>query len=163
MLLYPVISVALVKNLITPSKKKKNAYLSNSWYLKIFYRMRKWLSKRYHLMEIWLSKSLTGWEFGSQNHHLFMTSAFFWLFCPPPPKGQWNFLEPLTEHSIRELFEMVFNWSEGRGEDAILIEKNSDSGGYREETGFWQKMNFEFRMIYYGYSLEEPQFLLNLG
>ena len=31
------------------------------------------------------------------------------------------------------------------------------------EVGFRQKINFEFRMIYFGYISEEPQFRLNLG
>ena len=31
------------------------------------------------------------------------------------------------------------------------------------ETGLLHKMNFKFRMIYFGYISEEPQFRLNLG
>ena len=36
-------------------------------------------------------------------------------------------------------------------------------GAVKLELGFRQKINFEFRMIYFGYISEEPQFRLNLG
>ena len=45
----------------------------------------------------------------------------------------------------------------------IALLMSMEATEHELELGFRQKINFEFRMIYFGYISEEPQFRLNLG